>query len=50
MNQIIKLTYAFEAANTNLKKNVKPVALCINTSGLNRELFSKLSNKKAVKK
>ena len=49
MNQIIKLTYAFEAANsntrivhTNLKKNAKPVTLCVNTSGLHRELFSKL--------
>ena len=45
----LKRRIAISELHTNLKKNVKPVALYVNTSGLNRELLSKLSNKKAVK-
>ena len=45
----LKRRIAISELHTNLKKNVKPVALYVNTSGLNRELLSKLSNKKVVK-
>ena len=45
----LKRRIAISELHTNLKKYAKPVALYVNTSGLNRELLSKLSNKKAVK-